>query len=457
MDGRRLSVTKRSAIAGFLLCLLAPGPAHAGAVEDLLDATLQALLAKEYDEVAKYTKRAEKVADSSDTVIPATTLANIWYYAGLAEWYGGDRDTRALEQWRLALASYEEHPWDATNFVDDEAETVFESLRREVKSRKHVDLAIPEEHGKAKIFVSGRPVQMGDEVVDGNRYLIQVVCPPDGTVYSRWWKYGKAPKYEELCPEGFGVVEEAPPAEEAGDVAEMFDDFGNPIGAARSRSVLEANPSLDEPGGEKGSTGDVVSSASSGDPATTAAAEPPKERRSRKGKEEKVSSEDATRASGATGEPPVVAASSTPVEPTSTPTTPATTGTVESDPVVAGNHPGGGEGPDQPGEGRRGPHVLPSSTTGRGVSGAGVGLVAVGSVLNFVWVNPIWADIQAARDNPAGITAEEAAGLTSRFNTARVSTLACMGVGFVALGTGYLVSWEGVGLTPQGVFVSGRF
>lgn len=182
--------------------LLWASPLKAAPLDDLLEASLKDLQAKNYSDTRRYLERATRIMPDADSVVPYTSQTRLWYYSGLVEWYGGDRNQDALENWRQVLMIDPEFQWDMAHFADDEPESVFESLRREVNSRAPISLGLPESTGSMKVFVGGKPVNSESQRVEG-KYLLQVVCS-DGEVFGRWWKYGKPPKYETLCPDGFG-------------------------------------------------------------------------------------------------------------------------------------------------------------------------------------------------------------------------------------------------------------
>lgn len=90
--------------------------------------------------------------------------------------------------------------------------------------------------------------------------------------------------------------------------------------------------------------------------------------------------------------------------------------------------------------------------------GGGGALVAGGLTANFVWVNPAWNRVDAARQDPASVTRSAADDLTRQFNTARFTTLGLLGAGAACVGVGLLVD-DDLAFVPTpggGVFV-GRF
>jgi len=94
-------------------------------------------------------------------------------------------------------------------------------------------------------------------------------------------------------------------------------------------------------------------------------------------------------------------------------------------------------------------------TAGTALMASGGALVAGGLVVNFALVNPAYAAIEAARDDPDSTTRAEADDLTARFNSARVLTIGLVGAGLAAGGAGFfidtpvqpVVGWGHLGLT----------
>jgi hypothetical protein len=101
----------------------------------------------------------------------------------------------------------------------------------------------------------------------------------------------------------------------------------------------------------------------------------------------------------------------------------------------------------------------------RGGRGLGTTLLASGGVLvagglavNFAVVNPVYADIQAANDDPYSVTRDQASSLTARFNTSRYLTMGLTAGGLVLVGSSFLIDAPVqpiIGLGQLGV--AGRF
>jgi len=245
------------------------------------------------------------------------------------------------------------------------------------------------------------------------RYLVQTVCS-DGSVQGKWWKYGKPPKYDSFCPNGFGTQASAPTATASTGGSEvLFDDFGNPIVA--TSAVRPPPPAATTPPPSDTKAQDTAAAEKKAQDA--AAAE-------KKAKEAAAAEKKAKEA--APKDTKKVATESRPAAPKAT-AAPA----------------GGGSG------GSNVASVL--------LMGGGGALLAGGAVANFLLVNPTWTDIQAARDKPASVTRAEADDLTARFNTWRAVTFGLLGAGVAGVTVGILVDDTRVFVVPGGFVAEGRF
>jgi hypothetical protein len=407
----------RVAPALFALIVLGlPSLAWAGAVQDLLDATQEALEAEETEEVYRIIKRIDKVAPDAEQPLTTRTQAKVRYFEGLAQWIDGDTD-EAMDTFRWCLAIDNEFQWDTENFPLDDAHSVFEGLRREVRSKKTIGLGVPLDTGATTIYVAGQVADETTRMPEG-KYLVQALCP-DGVTYGRWWKFGKAPKYESLCPMGFG--EAAGPVADGGDDVQfdafgnpivngggggpMFDEFGNPIGGG----APEPEP---EP---------IVEPEPEPEPEPVAEPEPEPEPDEPEPEPEPV------------------------VEPEPEPSQDGVTDAGGTDPIRDPRPP---REPKPPREG---------SVLGKVMLGGGGGALAVGTGLYFAWVNPAYASVNDANATPASLTRVEADDITARYNTARLVTASLLGVGLVGVAGGAAVEFTHVSITPWGVSVGGSF
>ncbi len=419
----------RVAPALFALIVLGlPSLAWAGAVQDLLDATQEALEAEETEEVYRIIKRIDKVAPDAEQPLTTRTQAKVRYFEGLAQWIDGDTD-EAMDTFRWCLAIDNEFQWDTENFPLDDAHSVFEGLRREVRSKKTIGLGVPLDTGATTIYVAGQVADETTRMPEG-KYLVQALCP-DGVTYGRWWKFGKAPKYESLCPMGFG--EAAGPVADGGDDVQfdafgnpivngggggpMFDEFGNPIGGGapepEPEPIVEPEP---EPEPEP-----IVEPEPEPEPEPVAEPEPEPEPDEPEPEPEPV------------------------VEPEPEPSQDGVTDAGGTDPIRDPRPP---REPKPPREG---------SVLGKVMLGGGGGALAVGTGLYFAWVNPAYASVNDANATPASLTRVEADDITARYNTARLVTASLLGVGLVGVAGGAAVEFTHVSITPWGVSVGGSF
>ena len=93
-----------------------------------------------------------------------------------------------------------------------------------------------------------------------------------------------------------------------------------------------------------------------------------------------------------------------------------------------------------------------------GMIGGGVVLLGGGTALNFAVVEPTYAQIEAARADPASVSRLKADALTRQFNTSRYATMGLLVAG-AGLTTAGVLTNDRVGVLagPSGVVVHGTF
>ena len=362
--------------------------------------------------------------------MPGRTLARISYYRGVVEQLQGDKKGKAIDYWRAALVLDDQTPWEPEVLKADDPETLFEALRSEVRSRDKVDLGVPEAVGAAKLYVDGGKVASGDRALTG-QHLAQITCP-DGKTYGVWTDFAKPLKWFALCPGGVDTTvvvanqaqddfgEFGPsfgaPSDDSGDMLDV--PFGGPEPQATAPSTpapTQATPA--EKPAEK------PAEAVATKPVEAAPAEKPKdEKPAEKPKDEK----------------PAEAVAEKPKD-----EKPVEKPKKEKPEAVAGN-------------------TAPSAHSGPGAGvfllAGGGALLAGGAVTNFVLVNPLWADIQTARDDASSISRDDADALTARFNTMRIVTLGLLGGGVALTGVGVLLDSPVLPtIGPGQIGVTGRF
>ncbi len=429
------------------LWLLLVGAAVAGPVEDRLGEARAAILSKDFKAAVKALDAAQAAAPTAESVLSSRNLAKIWYYRGVVEQLQGDKKGRAIEYWRQTLVLENSFPWDREVLPADDPETLFEALRSEVRSRDKVDVGAPEAVGAAKLYVDGAKVGAGDRVLSG-QHLAQVSCP-DGKTYGVWTDFSKPLKWLSLCPGGVdtSVVVDTAPQDEWSEFGPSFGapveggsamldvPFGGPEPtpeptpapeptpepAAVVEKPKEEKPKEEKPKEEKAP--EAVAEKPKEEKAPEAVAEKPKEEKPKeeKAREEKPKEEKAPEA---VAEKPK---EEKPKEEKAREEKPKEEKPKAEKPKeeapIASTEPGQREG--------RGPGVF--------LMAGGGALLLGGAVTNFALVNPAYAEIIAAREDPLSVTRDEADALTARFDTLKVVTLGLLGGGVALTGVGVLL------------------
>jgi len=193
-----------------MLGLLAAPAAHANSVEDKLSFAIQAIASGDFPTAKDLLTQAEAEAPTQANVVQSYTLAGIFYYQGVMEFFAGDKDEAALTWWRKALEKDLYYSWDSGLVADQQAQALFEALRSEVDSRSLITVSPPD---GVTAWVDGAQVSSNLEIVGGT-HLIQVRCP-DETLVGSWAVFGDAPDFRASCPDLAPAEEE--PAEDDGD------------------------------------------------------------------------------------------------------------------------------------------------------------------------------------------------------------------------------------------------
>ncbi len=199
-----------------------PSMAQAGALTDDLAAAQKALVEKDATTALASVASAEGAAADLETVARATIITRVHYYRGMAIYMNGDQES-AMNEWRTALMIDNSLKWDEGIAKDQQAQDLFEALRKEVRDRPTVDAGVPPLLGLAKLYVDGERVCPSDRVQEGT-HLIQVECPED-RVYGAWVTFPKKKvKWLKLCPNGVDTSLIPEPEEEQEE--DMF-SFGD--------------------------------------------------------------------------------------------------------------------------------------------------------------------------------------------------------------------------------------
>ena len=107
-----MPMISRAAAFFALVTLCASRPAAAGEVDDSVTEARAAIVARDFKAATKALDAATAAAPSSETVVPGSTLARIWYYRGVVEQLQGDKKGKAIDLWRAALVLDSTYPWD---------------------------------------------------------------------------------------------------------------------------------------------------------------------------------------------------------------------------------------------------------------------------------------------------------------------------------------------------------
>lgn len=205
--------------------VLWPSMAQAGALTDDLAAAQKALVEKDATAALASVASAESASEALETVARASIISRVHYYRGMAIYMNGDQDA-AMNEWRTALMIDNSLQWDEGIAKDQQAQDLFEALRKEVRDRQTEDAGVPPMLGLAKLYIDGERVCPQDRVQRGT-HLIQVECPED-RVYGEWVTFPKKKvKWLKLCPDGVDTTL-IPEPEEAGE-EDMF-SFGDEMG-----------------------------------------------------------------------------------------------------------------------------------------------------------------------------------------------------------------------------------
>jgi len=210
-----------------LLAFTLPSSAVAGTFAEDVEATRAALAGAEVKAASVTLKAAAASAPASPEVINSKTLAQYWFYNGLATWMKTKSVDKAGDAWRQALIVDNEFQWDEELVKDRDAQDYFLALAAEVRSRPQVDPAVPAATGEARIYVDGIRVRAGDLALEGD-HVAQIRCP-DLAVFGEWSDFSKPIKYFKMCPAGVDtsiVVEEV----EEDDFGDVGPAFGGPPG-----------------------------------------------------------------------------------------------------------------------------------------------------------------------------------------------------------------------------------
>lgn len=176
----------------------------------------QAILAKDFAKAEQLFTQVYAELGSSNRVMTNSEISTLWYLRGISAFLQGQD---ALDYWRQALVINPEQQWDENLSTDESAQDAFWALKKEVLSRKIVSLQIPEQYGRAVLYVDGYERAPADFAYQGE-HLAQIQCP-QGEVFSVWTNFEKKMKWLKMCPYTFDVTD-MPPKEEEDEWGALF-------------------------------------------------------------------------------------------------------------------------------------------------------------------------------------------------------------------------------------------
>jgi hypothetical protein len=223
-----------------LLALSLSSTALAGTFPEDVGAAGDALKGADAKAALSLLDTAEDTAEDLSEVVNSKSLAQYWFYRGVASWMKGGSIDDGGQAWRNALIVDNDYEWDEEIAKDRDAQDFFLALRAEVRSRPLVNPAVPEATGEARIYVDGIRVRAGDLAREGT-HLAQIRCP-DLATFGEWSTFAKAPKYFKKCP---GGVDTSIIVEEAEEDEDDFGDIGPAFGGGGEDAEEPAGPPPD--------------------------------------------------------------------------------------------------------------------------------------------------------------------------------------------------------------------
>ena len=198
-------------------CLVLLGLAYspfsqAGEFEDKVAEGREAIAKGNAKSALKLLSAAEDAAPNNGVLVSTNDLARFWYYQGVGYHLKGDKKGRDMTNWRQALLMDLEFQWEEDLLQSEDAQALFEALRKEVGSRSRTDVGVPEKTGASTIHVDGERKRTGDEVRKGT-HLGQIVCD-DSSVHGKWTNFSSSVDWFSLCPNGVDTTVVVAKAEE---------------------------------------------------------------------------------------------------------------------------------------------------------------------------------------------------------------------------------------------------
>jgi hypothetical protein len=504
-------------VSALLLLLVAQAQAQdAAGYVALLDQAKAAIAAGDYKSARQLLAQADTAAAGSDALILERDLARLPFYLGLVEWRAGDKDTAALNHWRDAITLSTSFVPEADVLPESDGQDVYYALMGEVKARESVTLGLPEDPVDTVIFVDGRRMEPFDAVLVG-RHFIQLRCP-EGNVAGSWYTFGAPPPdYLVLCSGGSYPVAkgsgkapkdkgpskaelaraekeaakreaaEKAAAEKAAKEAAAAEKAAADKAAAEKAAADKAaadkaaadkaaadKAAADKAAADKAAADKAAADKASADKAAADKASADKAAAD-KAAADKAAADKAAADKGAADKAAADKAAADKVAADKAAADKAAADKAAADKAAADKAAADKAAADKAAADKAAADKAAAgkdgSSTARVDKGGGSGalgwamiagggaMLAGGGVVNFLVVNPAYAEAQDANDDPRTYTRAEADAIVGRFNTGRYATIGLLAAGVATAGVGVFLGPLDTQLffTPNGLGVGGRW
>lgn len=443
-----------------LLLLAHPATAQDFGYIAILEQTKAAMKAKDFKTAKTLVAAAHAAAASTTSPLAEADVARLYFYKGLVEWRGGDKDVAALNYWRQLMVISPQYEIDKELLPETDGQDVIYALGSETRNYDQVASGIPEDTGGAMILIDGKRLAPEDNLTVG-RHLIQVRCP-DANFVSGWYTYGQPPPdYLVVCSGGSWPVADVkgkkPPKVDKKALA----------AAAKAQAEAEKKAQADA---EAAAKADKLKAD------TAAVAAKVAEDKAKLEAEAKAKADAEAKAKAEADAKAKAEADAKAKATTKTGTSSKAKAEAEAKAKADAEAKAKAEAEalakaeaekkakaDE--ETRKGAIAKKAEKAEKGKSPAGVLLLSVGGALaaggvatNFLLVDPAWQTVQDANATCC-VTQEEADLRVQEYETSRWVTIGLLGAGVIAMGTGLTVQLIGVEVTPGpgGLLFSGEF
>lgn len=462
----------------------------------ILEQTKAAMKAKDYKTAKTLLSAADAAAASTTSPLAEADVARLYFYKGLVEWRGGDKDVAALNYWRQLMVIAPQYEIDKELLPETDGQDVIYALGSETRNYEQVASGIPDDTGGAMILIDGKRLAPEDNLTVG-RHLIQVRCP-DANFVSGWYTYGqpppdylvvcnggawpvadvkgkKAPKVDKVDKKALAAAAKAQAeaekkakadAEAAAKAEKLKADTeaaAAKIAADKAKAEADAKAAADAKAKADAEAAAKTATTSRVDNDTKAKAEA--EAAAAKAK---ADAEAARKASGENKSKADADAAALKAKQDAEAKTKADAAKAAADTKAKADADAKAKADAQAKADeakRQGAIAKKAEKAEKGKSPAGVLLLSAGGALaaggiatNFLLVDPAWQSVQDA-NGTCCVTQDEADQRVQDYETSRWVTIGLLGAGVVAMGTGLTVQLIGIDVVPApgGLLFTGEF